>query len=65
MQSYGIHVARMAGLDEAVLSRAAEIEAALSGKAGASGPPAAQTQPARQAARPKARPADDEGPLLF
>jgi DNA mismatch repair protein MutS len=32
MQSYGIHVARMAGLSEPVLARAAEIEAELSAK---------------------------------
>jgi DNA mismatch repair protein MutS len=34
MQSYGIHVARMAGLSEPVLARAAEIEAELSEKTG-------------------------------
>ncbi|MDR1095036.1 MAG: DNA mismatch repair protein MutS, partial [Spirochaetaceae bacterium] len=34
MQSYGIHVARMAGLSEPVLTRAAEIEAELSEKTG-------------------------------
>jgi DNA mismatch repair protein MutS len=39
MQSYGIHVARMAGLSENVLARAAEIEAVLSAKTANLPPP--------------------------
>jgi DNA mismatch repair protein MutS len=49
MQSYGIHVARMAGLSEPVLARAAQIEAALSAK---TDPPPAAHSPVRKAPKP-------------
>jgi DNA mismatch repair protein MutS len=47
MQSYGIHVARMAGLAEPVLVRAAEIEAELSAKTASSA-----DSPAHKAPKP-------------
>ena len=56
MQSYGIHVARMAGLSDHVLKRAAEIEAALGREQ--SPAPVKRTPPA-------AKPREEEGGLLF
>jgi DNA mismatch repair ATPase MutS len=54
MQSYGLHVARMAGLSDPVLARAAEIEAELSTQTNA------QTKPPALPARKPPKPAGNE-----
>jgi DNA mismatch repair protein MutS len=58
MQSYGVHVARMAGLPETVLARAAQIESELSAKTTA--PP-----PEKPTVHKAPKPADNELPLFF
>ncbi|MDR1469628.1 MAG: DNA mismatch repair protein MutS [Spirochaetaceae bacterium] len=56
MQSYGIHVARMAGLSEPVLVRAAQIEATLSAKI---------PNPANLTVRKTSKPVETELPLFL